>query len=45
MIDEDVPVTSTDMRLSAEGYTMILEMEVPPGAHVTRIYPEEDSNA
>lgn len=43
MIDEDVPVTAADMRLSAEGYTMVLDMEVPPGAHVTRIYPDDPS--
>jgi hypothetical protein len=27
------------MRLSVDGYTIVLEMDVPAGAYVTRIYP------
>ena len=41
-IDEDVPVTASDLRLSvtqrhdgAQGYSMALDMEVPAGSYVT----------
>ena len=40
-IDEDVPVTATDVRLSVDGYTMVLTMTVPHGSHVTRFWPDD----
>lgn len=40
MVDEDVPVTASNMRLSVDRYTMVLDMEVPTGAYVVRIYPD-----
>lgn len=36
-IDEDVPVLAQVEALYARGYTMVLELAVPEGAHVTRL--------
>ena len=42
-IDEDTPVTATDMRLSVDGYTMVLDLDVPDGSYVTRFWPDDPS--
>jgi len=43
-VDEDVPVTASDLRLSVAkradgtpGYSMVLDMDVPDGSHVTKV--------
>lgn len=36
-IDETVPVQAEVISLRASGYTMILELSVPPGSHVVKV--------
>lgn len=36
-IDEDTPVTAKNITLVADGYTMVLDMEVPDDAYVSKV--------
>jgi hypothetical protein len=37
MIDDDVPVTATNIRMEPSGYTMRLLLDVPEGSYVSRV--------